>query len=148
MFPPHPQLSLPTPRYFTFHGSTRPFSALSLAIGPSAAVMYSTHFASSSTVPDPTFPLMYGSQPIISQRLRNSCVPKELSSTVPPQLLLTILGLLSRGPMPSLQWYSSAKHPPGHLITGTLSSISASSTSLRYPSTLGISDSGPTQSPP
>ena len=62
------------------------------AIGESPSeVMYSTHLASSSTVPLPTFPLIYGSQPSISQRFRNSCVPKLLSSIVPPQLLFTIL---------------------------------------------------------
>ena len=60
----------------------------------------------------------------------------------------TILGLSSRGPIPSLQWYSSAKQPPGHLITGTFRSFNACSTSQRYPSMLGISESGPTQSPP
>src|SRR5574344_35911 len=104
MLPPHPQLSLPTPRNFTFHALSRPFFLLKLAMGESPSeVMYSTHLANSSTLPLPTFPLMYGSQFSISHRFRNSCVPKLLSSIVPPQLLLTILGRFSLGPMPSIQ---------------------------------------------
>ena len=103
MFPPQPQLSFPTPRYLTFQGSFLPFLALNSAIVPPFAVIYSTHFASSSTVPEPTLPEIYGSIPSISQKLRNSWVPKELSSTVPPQLELIIFGLSAFGPIPSLQ---------------------------------------------
>src|SRR5574344_2027291 len=104
MLPPHPQLSFPTPRNFTCHAFSRPFCLRSFAIGVSPSlVMYSTHLASSSTVPLPTFPLIYGSQPSISHRFRNSCVPKLLSSIVPPQLLFCIFGRWSRGPIPSTQ---------------------------------------------
>ncbi len=98
---------------------------------PAAAVMYSTHLASSSTVPEPTLPEIYGSVPSISHRFRNSCVPKELSSRVLPQLLFTSFGRFSCGPMPSIQWYSSAKQPPGQRSTGTFSSLRAFSTSVR-----------------
>ena len=132
MLPPQPQLSLPTPRYLTFHDFSRPFLRRRLAIGVSPSeVIYSTHLASSSTVPEPTFPLMYGSAPSISQRFRNSWVPKELSSIVPPQLLFCIFGRCERGPIPSIQWYSSAKQPPGQRNTGTLSSLRALNTSVR-----------------
>ena len=74
-----------------------------MGVSPSE-VMYSTHWAISLTVPEPTLPLMYGSQPSISQRFRNSWVPKELSSMVPPQLLLRREGRWLLGPMPSIQW--------------------------------------------
>ena len=149
MLPPHPQLSFPTPRYFNFHALSRPFLRRRLAIGESPSeVIYSTHLASSSTVPLPTLPLTYGSQPSISQRFKNSCVPKLLSSIVPPQLLFTIFGRFSFGPMPSIQWYSSAKHPPGQRRTGTDKSFSALNTSVRYPLILGISEFSPTQRPP
>ena len=77
----------------------------------------------------------------------NSCVPKLLSSTTPPQCVLIIDGRFSRGPMPSFQWYSSAKHPPGQRSTGTFSSFSAATTSLRMPRVLGMVESGPTQMP-
>src|SRR5574344_506719 len=119
MLPPHPQLPLPTPRNFTFHALSRPFWRRSFAIGvlPSL-VMYSTHLASSSTVPLPTLPLIYGSQPSISHRLRNSCVPKLLSSIVPPQLLFCIVGRLSFGPIPSVQLYSSTIRPPPRSTPG------------------------------
>ena len=50
---------------------------------------------------------------------------------VPPQLLFFMDGRWERGPMPSRQWYSSAKHPPGQRSTGTFSAFSASNTSLR-----------------
>ena len=66
-----------------------------------------------------------------SAKSMNSCVPKELSSTTPPQCVLTLRGRVARGPMPSRQWYSSAKQPPGQRSTGTPSSFSAASTSLR-----------------
>ncbi len=66
-----------------------------------------------------------------SAKFMNSCVPKELSSTTPPQWVLTLRGRCSRGPMPSRQLYSSAKQPPGQRNTGTPSSRSAAITSLR-----------------
>ena len=77
----------------------------------------------------------------------NSCVPKLLSSTTPPQWVLIIDGRFSRGPIPSFQWYSSAKQPPGQRMTGTFSAFSAATTSLRMPRVLGIGEAGPTQIP-
>ena len=59
-----------------------------------------------------------GSVPIRAHRSRNSCVPQWLFSVVPPQCTLTIDGRFSRGPMPSIQWYVSAKHPPGQRRLG------------------------------
>ena len=72
----------------------------------------------------------------------NSCVPKLLSSTTPPQWVLIIDGRFSRGPMPSFQWYSSAKQPPGQRSTGMFSSLSAATTSLRIPRVFGIGELG------
>jgi hypothetical protein len=43
-------------------------------------------------------------------------------SSTPPQLVLTLTGRLPRGPMPSFQWYSSAKQPPGQRTSGTCKS--------------------------
>ncbi len=77
----------------------------------------------------------------------NSCVPKWLFSTTPPQLVLIMAGRFSRGPMPSFQWYSSAKQPPGQRSTGMFRSFSAASTSLRMPRVFGIDEAGPTQIP-
>ena len=54
----------------------------------------------------------------------------------------------TRGPVPSRQWYSSAKQPPGQRITGMCSSLSAAMTSLRRPRVFGIGESSPTQRPP
>src|ERR1700742_4145997 len=137
MFPPQPHDSLPTAKYFSFHGLSRPFCLRKFANGLSASeVMYSTHSIISCTVPEPTLPQMYGSQPTCSQKSMNSCVPNELSSTTPPQCVLIIFGRRSRGPMPSRQWYSSAKHPPGQRTTGTCNSLSAATTSLRMPCVL------------
>ncbi len=76
-----------------------------------------------------------------------SCVPKELSSTVPPQWVLIMDGRFSLGPMPSRQWYSSAKQPPGQRTKGTLRARMAATTSLRMPRVLGMLDLGPTQMP-
>src|SRR5690554_2752305 len=149
MLPPQPQFSFPIPQNFTFHGSSRPFFRLRLAIGLSPSkVMYSIHLDISSTVPLPTFPLIKGSVPNCSHRSRNSCVPKLLSSTTPPQWVLIILGRSSRGPMPSIQWYSSAKHPPGQRKLGMLMSYNACTTSSRIPRVFGIEESSPTQYPP
>ena len=47
-------------------------------------------------------------------------MPKWLFSVTPPQWVLTMVGRCSRGPMPSFQWYSSAKHPPGQRSIGIL----------------------------
>ena len=74
-------------------------------------------------------------------------MPKLLFSTTPPQWVLIIDGRFSRGPMPSRQWYSSAKQPPGQRRTGMLSSLSAATTSLRMPRVFGIGESAPTQMP-
>ena len=148
MLPPQPQFSLPTPQYLTFQGSSRPFCRRQSAIGliPSN-VKYSTHCCISWTVPLPTLPQMYGSQPSCSHRSRNSCVPKWLFSVTPPQCVLIIVGRLVRGPMPSFQWYSSAKHPPGQRSTGILICRNAATTSLRMPRVFGIGLSSPTQMP-
>lgn len=61
---PQPQFSLPTPKYLISHGSSRPFCRRQFAIGllPSK-VRYSTHCDISWTVPLPTLPQLYGSQP-------------------------------------------------------------------------------------
>ncbi len=75
----------------------------------------------------------------------NSCVPKSFDSVTPPQFGLSVTA--RPGPMPLRQWYSSAKHPPGQRTFGTLSALSAATTSLRMPRVLGIEDSGPTQTP-
>ena len=39
-----------------------------------------------------------------------------------------VTGRLSRGPMPSRQWYSSAKQPPGQRTSGTFIALNALST--------------------
>ena len=78
----------------------------------------------------------------------NSCVPKELSSVTPPQLVFTMLRRFSWGPMPSRQWYSSAKQPPGQRSTGMRMAFMASTTSVRIPFTLGMLLSFPTKMPP
>ena len=75
----------------------------------------------------------------------NSCVPKVFDSVTPPQLGLRVTARC--GPTPLRQWYSSAKQPPGHRTFGTLSALSAATTSLRMPRVLGIAESGPTQTP-
>ena len=109
--------------------------------------MYSTQADISCTVPLPMLPQMYGSQPTCSQRSKNSCVPNWLGSFTPPQLVLTIGTRLSRGPTPSVQWYSSAKQPPGQRSTGTWSVFRAATTSLRMPRVFGIGESSPTHKP-
>ena len=78
----------------------------------------------------------------------NSCVPKELSSVTPPQLVFTMVLRLSCGPMPSRQWYSSAKQPPGQRSTGRCSAFMASTASRRMPFSLGMGLSFPTKRPP
>jgi len=93
-------------------------------------------------------PLMYGSAASSSHSAKNSCVPKWLFSSTSPQFVLTIRGRPARGPMPSRQWYSSAKQPPGQRRFGMSSSRSACMTSWRIPPTLGIGESAPTQKPP
>ena len=135
-------------KYFSFHGSCRPFARRWLASGESAAlVMYSTQADISCTVPLPRLPQRYGSQPTCSQRSKNSCVPNWLVSCTPPQVVLIIGTRLSRGPTPSVQWYSSAKHPPGQRSTGTCKVRSAATTSLRMPRVLGMGESSPTHNP-
>ena len=98
MLPPQPQFSLPTPKYLIFHGLSRPFLRRRLAssLSPSK-VMYSIQSRISSGVPLPTLPAMYGSQPISSQRSRNSCVPKALVSTTWPQCMLSGVGPVGAG---------------------------------------------------
>ena len=78
----------------------------------------------------------------------NSCVPKWLFSVTPPQVVLIMDGRLVGVPMPSIQWYSSAKQPPGQRTTGTWIFFSAATTSLRMPRVLGMGLSSPTQMPP
>jgi hypothetical protein len=75
----------------------------------------------------------------------NSCVPKVFGSMTPPQFGFRVAGRFL--PMPLRQWYSSAKHPPGQRTFGTLSALSAATTSLRMPRVFGMGDSGPTQTP-
>ena len=77
----------------------------------------------------------------------NSCVPKELSSTTPPQCVFTLRGRSSRGPMPSRQWYSSAKHPPGHRNTGTLELLERGDDIVAIARVFGIGEFSPTQIP-
>src|ERR1035437_720204 len=98
MLPPQPQFSFPMAKYFTFQGSFFPFSFRRLVIGLTASdVRYSIQSAISFTEPDPTFPFMYASHPISSVSFINSCVPKELSSVTPPQLVFIIDALFSFG---------------------------------------------------
>src|SRR5690625_7314350 len=75
MFPPQPQASLPMPKNGTVHGSSRPFSRRSAAIGESSArVRYSIQSLISRTVPEPTLPLTYASVPSSSTKIgRASC---------------------------------------------------------------------------
>jgi hypothetical protein len=104
MLPPQPQFSLPTAKYFRCQASARPLARRREDIGLwPAIVMYSSHSAISRTVPDPTLPHTYGSQPSCAHRSKNSCVPHALFSVVPPQCTLTIDGRFSCGPMPSIQ---------------------------------------------
>ncbi len=49
-------------------------------------------------------------------------MPKAFDSGTPPQFVFKVTGRAARGPMPSRQWYSSAKQPPGQRTTGTCSS--------------------------
>ena len=58
MLPPQPHVSLPTPKYGSRHGFSRPFCRRRFAIGESASeVMYSTHSIISCGVPLPTLPV-------------------------------------------------------------------------------------------
>src|SRR5512140_2563632 len=149
MTPPQPHTSLPTPQNFTFQGFSRPFFFRNSVIGLSPTeVRYCTQSDISFTVPLPILPQITGSHPSCSQRSMNSCVPKLLSSVTPPQFVLTIFGRAARGPMPSRQWYSSAKQPPGHRTAATLIFFNASTTSLRIPRVLGMELFSPTQTPP
>src|SRR5690606_40367909 len=108
-----------------------------IGLTPSKFV-YCTHSATSCTVPLPTFAERYGSVPSSSHMLRKSWVPKLLSSVTPPHQVFTMVGLSFFGPIPSFQWYVSAKHPPGQRRFGILSFLSASTTSVRTPFTCGI----------
>src|SRR5688572_10518027 len=149
MFPPHPQFSFSTPQNCTFHGFSCPFFLRRSAIGLTPSKFrYSTHFDISSGVPLPRFPHMYGSVPRSSHRSKNSWVPKLLSSTTPPQCVLIIFGLFARSPIPSLQWYSSAKHPPGQRRFGILILRSASTISVRILRVLVIVEFSSTKNPP
>ena len=67
-------------------------------------LQYSTQSENSCTVPLPTLPEIYGSQPSWRQTSRNSCVPKALFSVTPPQLVLTMVLRCALGPTPSRQW--------------------------------------------
>src|SRR5690554_6067901 len=101
MFPPHPQFSLPTPKYLSFQGFSLPCSFLNSAIGDCPSkVMYSIQSFISCTVPLPTFPHIYGSQPTMLQKSRNSAVPKWLFSITPPQCVFKNFFLLFFGPTP------------------------------------------------
>ncbi len=79
--------------------------------------MYSSHSAASFGVPEPTLTDTYARLPIWSRKSMNSWVPKVFGSVTPPQFGLRVTALW--GPMPLRQWYSSAKHPPGHRTFGT-----------------------------
>src|SRR5215218_3458414 len=104
MLPPQPQASLPTPQNFTFQGLSRPFSRLRPDIGLSPLKFtYCAQSASSCTVPLPTLPARYGSVPSSSHIFKKSCVPKLLSSVMPPHHTFTIFGRLLLSPMPSFQ---------------------------------------------
>src|SRR6476646_7902066 len=131
MLPPQPHASLPTPQNFTRHALSRPFSRRNFDIGLSPSKFtYCTHSATSCTVPLPTFAARYGSAPNNSHMLRKSCVPNELSSVTPPHHTFTIFGRFDFSPMPSFQWYVSAKQPPGQRSTGIFNFFKASITSL------------------
>src|SRR6185312_10149823 len=149
MLPPQPQLSLPMPQKVTLYGAGCPFC---LRICATVLVLleltYSIHLDISSTVPLPTLAAMYGSQPSKLQSSKNSWVPKLLSSVTPPQLVFTILGRCAAGPIPSRQWYSSAKQPPGQRRLGIFISLSAATTSRRIRSCLATGSDLSTQKPP
>ena len=59
---------------------------------------------------------------------------------VPPQLLFTIFGRFSFGPMPSIQLYSSAKHPPGPVSYTHLALVSTVGSALNALSTVFTMD--------
>jgi len=105
MEPPHPQLSLPTPKRRTLNGAAWPFALRSSASElPPGWLRYSHHSAISRGVPVPTLPTTNGSAPMRSTSCMYSCVPKLLSSMALPQTVFTIFGRFSAGPMPSRQW--------------------------------------------
>ena len=56
-----------------------------------------------------------------------------LSSSRPRTPHVYLGGLLSRGPIPSSQWYVATKFPPGYLTTGMFRVFNASATSRRNP---------------
>ncbi len=61
--------------------------------------------------------------------------------------VLIMVGRSSRGPMPSFQWYSSAKQPPGQRRFGVLAFLSALTISFLIPRSFGTGESSPTQYP-
>ena len=113
-----------------------PCAARAIGLSPSR-VRYSTHSLISCDGAAADVAAMYGSAPSSSHRSMNSWVPKWLFSSTSPQCVLTMRGRWSRGPMPSRQWYSSAKQPPGQRRFGMFSARSASTTSSRMPRLVG-----------
>ena len=110
------------PQNGTRHGCSRPFALRRRAIGLSPSrVRYSTHSLISCTVPLPTLPLTYGSAPSSSHK-RHELVGAEvvvLLDVAPVRV--DHRGRSALGPMPSRQWYSSAKQPPGQRRFGICS---------------------------
>src|SRR2546421_7509860 len=104
MAPPQPQLSFPSPRYFTLYGAGCPLAARSLAsvVGLSE-VIYSNQSAASCTLPDPTFSEMKASEPIWPRKSKYSFVPKLLGSITPPQSGLSVAGRFAAAPTPLRQ---------------------------------------------
>ena len=86
------------------YGSGWPLAARSLAraVG-AAAVMYSSHSAASSGVPEPMLMETYGVLPICWMKSMNSSVPKAFVSITSPHAEFTVAGRFSRGPIPLRQ---------------------------------------------
>src|ERR1019366_8701727 len=104
MYPPQPQLSLPTPHNETLYGASCPFfRRISVSVLLPLKFKYSIQFSISCGVPVPTFPAIYGSHPNSLHNFKNSSVPKLLSSVTMPQVVFTRCGLLLSSPIPSLQ---------------------------------------------
>ena len=128
-----------------FHCSL-PTLQVGTASAPYASRMWATQPAASAGSSAPRLAVRLGSAPALRQRAMNSSVPKRLSSSGPsgkgglpnsirsmnlPHVRFGTFGRL--GPIPSDQWYESAKHPPGQRKSGGFKSFTASSTSRRNP---------------
>ena len=105
MRPPQPQFSLPMPRNWTFHGLARPFVWRSLArsVALERHVLDPVRHLLRRAAPDVGGDVGIG--PDLLAEVEELVGPEALSSTTPPQWMLTRRGRLSAGPTPSCQWY-------------------------------------------